>query len=170
MWTVEHPVAEDKLCPPLILTAEETDGSASTIVTPSVSNSAESSTLKEHEGPQGVDTESLSGAQRVKNVSSSNREYSELSVVLLLDLCAAGGCALGLADVLVSGSRRFTATLLLESSDIMGVDWGSADWAGEGRRREVHSDLHLTRVMGLNEQQNTGWKICLFVSLSFRSD
>lgn len=83
--------------------------------------------LKEHEGAAGADAESLSGAQRVKNASSSNREYSELSVLLLLDLCCCWCCVLGLAGVLVSGTLSWTATMLLESSDIMCVDCGAAD-------------------------------------------
>ncbi len=139
MWTLERSGAEEKLCPPLIFTDEEAEpcggwstcwgcGSASTTITPSWSHSAESSVVKEHEGPPGVDTESLSGAQRVKNVSSSNREYSELRGLLLLDLC----CVLELAGVLVSGTLSWTATILLGSCEVTGVDWGAADWGRVG--------------------------------------
>lgn len=135
MWTLE------RSGPPLTLTAKETEpcggwspggggGSVSTIITPSWSHSAESSVVKEHEGPPGPDTESLSGAQRVKNVSSSNREYSELRGLLLLGLCCC--CVLGLAAVLVSGTLSWTATILLGSCDVTGVDWGAADWGGGG--------------------------------------
>lgn len=89
--------------------------------------------VKEHEGPpeaEEADTESLSGAQRVKNVSSSNREYSEVRGLLLLHLCCC--CALGLAGVLVSGTVSWTATILLGSCDVTGVDWHAADWGWGG--------------------------------------
>lgn len=118
---MEQLAADDKLCPPPILVAEGTDGSVSMTITPSLLHSAESLVVKEHEGPLGADAESLSGAQRVKKFSSSNREYSEVRGLLLLDLCCC--CVLRLAGKLVSGILSRTATTLLQSSDITGVDW-----------------------------------------------
>lgn len=145
MWILEWSDSEEKLCPWIILTAEETEpwggwraccwgcSLLSTIITPSWSHSAESSTVKEHEGPPGADTESPSGAQRVKNVSSSNSEYSELRGLLLPDCCC---CVLGLAGVLVSGTLSWTATILLGSCDRAAADW----WREETgvSRREMY--------------------------------
>lgn len=106
----------DKFCPHDFI-AEETDGSVSITITSSL-HSAESSAVNEHEGG---DAGSLSGAQRVKKVSSSNREHSEVTGLSLLDLCCC--CVLGLAGELMSGTLSRTATTLLQSSDITGVDW-----------------------------------------------
>lgn len=140
VWTLDWSDSEEILCPPVILTAEETEpwggwstcwgcSSLSTIITPSWSHSEESSTVKEHEGPPAVDTESPSGAHRVKNVSSSNSVYSELRGLLLLDLCC---CVLGLAGVLVSGTLSWTATILLGSCDWAAADWGQDGKVGDG--------------------------------------
>lgn len=165
MWT-----AEEKLCPPLSLPAEPCAGwstcwgrgSVSTITTPSWSHSAESPVAKEHEGPPRADTESPSGAQRVKNVSSSNREYSELRGLWLLALCC---CVLGLAGVLVSGTLSWTVTMLLGSCDVTGVDWGAADW-GEGRRGvcEQRRDVLKTGVKDYRTDWTFG-EICFLTFL-----
>jgi len=118
---VGWPGPEEQLWPRLILSAVDTGpcggwspdwggGSASTTMTPSRSPSAESPAVNGHKVPLRADMESVSGAQRVKNVSSSNREYSEWS-----DLC--WSCVLGLAGVLVSGILSWTATVLMGSGD-----------------------------------------------------
>lgn len=62
--------------------------------------------MKEQEGPVGAEA---SGAQRVKNVSSSSREYSEVR-----------GLWVGLAGELLSGTLSWTGTPL-ESSGITAV-------------------------------------------------
>lgn len=100
-------------------------------MTLSWSLSAESPMAKEHEGPLRAVTESPSGAQRVKKVSSSNREYSAVGRLWLLALCCR---VLGLVGVLVSGTFSWTIITLQGSSDVMGVDLGAADW-GKGWRR-----------------------------------
>lgn len=111
VWT-----AEEKLCPPHICLAEEAESCAGcglgaflTIKTPSWSHAAESLALNEQKGPP-------SGAQRLKKVSSSNSEYSEL----LRGLRAPARCVLGLAGALVSGTLVWTIMILLGSPD--GVD------------------------------------------------
>lgn len=125
-------------------------------MTPSWSLSAESPVVKEHEGPARADTESLSGAQRVKNASSSNREYSELRVLWLLALCC---CVLGLAGVLVSGTLSWTAAMLPGSCDVMG---GTADW-GKGKRGVCEQKRDVLKTTGL-----TGQSVKYAFSLSCR--